>query len=104
MLLHNETVNVGDRVYDISYNRGYGTVFLIRDNKIHVRFPRSNVTFSENGIQSGGVRQTLFWDVPVIFAPSKDDANWIARKDFHEQMFALLDQYKTVISPYNKVN
>lgn len=92
MKLHNEDVEVGDRVYDISVKRGYGKVVLVRDNAIEVQFNRnSKVIFNTDGIQSGQDKATLFWERPLIIAPSKDDLKTSKKQAIVKNLFEFLD-------------
>jgi hypothetical protein len=86
MELHNETVFLNDRVYDIV--RNYGTVVQITANMIEVQFPQMKVSYDTLGVQRGKSTVTLYWDKPYILAPVKNSDHWTEKK---KKFDAILD-------------
>lgn len=76
MKLHGENVVVGDDVFDVSINRGTGTVASISQRGIEVAFGLVRVFYASNGVQSGRGRATLFWHDPVFVIPRKKEEHW----------------------------
>lgn len=82
MILDNEIVQQGDKVYDIFYKEGIVT--LVRQGEIDVRFVTStgntkHMTYLGNGVYAGNKR--LFWKDPIIVYPPKNDDKWVYIKN-----------------------
>lgn len=101
MLLHGEQVFKGDRVYDISANRGYGYVVDYTDNVLNVAFGDRKIPYMTNGVQRGMKNPTLFWNVPVIVAPKKNEKHWTERQAMYDSMFRIFEQYKQLTNEAN---
>lgn len=71
--INNESVNIGDKVYDIT--QGWGTVTAITLGDIIVKFKNGlRITYDTEG-NYGGIRR-LFWDNPIVVEPTKDQQLW----------------------------
>lgn len=72
-LINNESVRVGDRVYDIVH--GYGQVLDTSFNNIVVRFDGGiRVAYDKYGYYGG--KRRLYWHNPIVVEPTKDDKLW----------------------------
>lgn len=96
MLLHGDKISVGDRVFDISANRGFGFVKRIYDNLIEVEFKRLKIKYNEEGIQNGKDWPTLFWTIPVVIKPNKDETMWHQRQQLVDKFLSIVDEYKDI--------
>ena len=77
MNLHEDKLELGDRVYDVSVGRGFGEVIRIEEGGyFQVRFDRYSVNFDSRGIQQGKREVTLYWNRPLIVKPRKNDTSW----------------------------
>lgn len=94
MELNNEKVFLNDRVFDISPNRGYGTVTRITEDHIEVKFSRSSVRYDSDGVQAGRDWQTLFWDKPLIIKPMKEEHNWVQKVNMIDDFYEMMTKYK----------
>jgi non-homologous end joining protein Ku len=92
MNLHNEIVNLGDKVYD--YNRGYGEVVAFRENIVEIDFSSVRASYDTNGIQKGRKVQTLFWDKPYVLSPIKNGDGWIKLKEKFDAIHNLVKSFK----------
>lgn len=92
MFLHEDQVELYDRVYDVSTGRGYGIVTRIRQNTFEVRFSRYTLTYTPDGIQTGKTVPTLYWDVPVVLKPRKHDNNTQKRQELIARFFELIGE------------
>lgn len=97
MKLNGETIFVNDRVFDISTQRGYGKVTRIMDNTFEVKFDRYSVVYDSDGIQTGKLWQTLFWEKPLIINPSKNEQNWSTKRELVGEFFKIVKDYKDFI-------
>lgn len=97
MFFHNEEIYNGDRVFDISMNRGYGNVIRVLDKKFEVRFARISVFYDSQGVQQGKSRPTLFWDQPLVINPTKDEYNWAIKRDLIAEFLKLVDKSKEIL-------
>lgn len=97
MKLHGETVNVGDRVFDITTNRGYGTVVSVKNSSFEVKFQTLSAIYNKDGIQNGRPWRTLFWDKPLIVNPMKDEGSSARKHEMVKTMFDLLKEYQGLV-------
>lgn len=92
MQLHEETVRLNDRVYDIV--RNYGIVVQITATHIEVQFPEVKVAYDHLGIQRGKSVVTLYWDKPYILAPTKNSDHWTEKKKKFDALLNIVnDKY-----------
>lgn len=96
MKLDNDNIFVGDRVFDISINRGYGIVTTVYENSIEVKFERFKGLYDEKGFQFGKNWKTLFWNKPLVVAPSKDEVLWSKKQELVESFMSIVDHYKDI--------
>ena len=96
MNFNNEPVYVGDRVFDVSINKGYGEVIRVNKDSFEVKFPRFVLTYTENGFQTSKDRQTLYWDKPLVISPSKEENNWAIKRGMVADFFKLINEAKKV--------
>lgn len=89
--LHNETVTVGDTVFDTSVTRGLGKVFNVLNDSIEVHFESGNrATYNTNGVQRGKSRVSLFWHDPVFLVPMKSEKYWALQREISKSMYLTL--------------
>lgn len=77
MEMDGETINAGDKVFDLLY--GSGTVIeLLPVNRFRVTFPSKihGLVYDVNGVGVRYSRRTLFWYDPVFTAPPKNPVLW----------------------------
>lgn len=96
MKLDDENIIVGDRVFDISINRGYGIVTTIFENSIEVKFERFKGVYDSRGYQTGKNWKTLFWNKPLIIAPTKDEGMWSKKQKLVEDFMSIVNHYKEI--------
>lgn len=94
MLLHEETVNRGDEVYDLV--RGRGVVYSIADTMFEVDFGNVRVYYSTDGIQRGKAVETLFWSEPYVIAPKKSELDTQRFKARFEAIDAFIETLRTI--------
>jgi hypothetical protein len=78
MIMDGDTVNVGDKVYDVFY--GDGTVSeLLVDNRARVIFRTKpyGLVFGDNGVGVRYTQRTLYWHDPILMAPPKNVRLWL---------------------------
>ena len=97
MKLNGEIVNLQDRVFDISVQRGFGRVIKISSNYIEVKFSNTTVRYDEDGIQLNKDWQTLFWTKPLVMIPVKSESRWHVRKELFDKFLNLVQDYKDYI-------
>ena len=91
MIFHEDTVVIGDKVFDI--NRGNGVVISVTDRLFEVEFKTVRTFYDTNGVQKDKVTQTLFWHKPFIIAPRKNE---VATRDLKRKFDAILELVKTI--------
>jgi len=99
MNLHDDRLELGDRVYDVSIGRGFGEVIQINDNNSYfqVRFASYSVNYTSNGIQQGKSEQTLYWGRPLIIKPRKDEQQWAKKSELVGKFFNLVRDYSEFV-------
>lgn len=90
MIFHEDTVLVGDKVFDV--NRGAGVVINVTEKLFEVNFGYVRIFYDEKGVQKDKVLQTLFWNKPYVIAPRK---NQIFAQEQIRRFNAVLDLIKT---------
>ena len=88
MQFDNETLYLDDRMFDIT--RGYGKVIQLKENILELDFQGRKVAYTLEGVQRGKTYRTLFWDVPYILAPSKNEAHWTVKREKFNAIVAIL--------------
>lgn len=83
MLLHNEKVNKGDKVYDLL--EGVGTVVVADNTSIGVQFGNAGMySYNSVGSRVGNTPSRfppmLYWQNPIVVIPVKGDKRWEAMK------------------------
>lgn len=95
MKLHDELVVYGDSVYDISVDRGYGTVIKISSKIFEVRFDNGkNIVYNYSGKQKGKSTVTLYWNKPFILPPNKNENISSKKQEILLSMLDLMKSYK----------
>lgn len=89
MQLDNSTIVLNDTLYDIA--RGYGKAIVVSTTSVEIQFTDRRVTYTAGGMQRGKTNRTLFWDVPYIMAPKKNDSHWTAKKVKFDAILALIE-------------
>lgn len=76
--LDNDTVNVGDSVYDLRYGNGTVVGFDMSRRTISVKFvtPNTTLNYEESGRRGEKFKRSLYWHNPIIAAPMKSDIFW----------------------------
>lgn len=97
MIFHNAPVKIGDRVFDISVNRGYGKVIRVLDDSIEVKFPRYSLSYDGMGVQNGKDWPTLYWDRPLVIAPAKEEFNWAIKRGIVDKFFKIIEDSKGIM-------
>jgi hypothetical protein len=91
MLLYEDTIEKGDKVFDL--NRGHGVVTEITEKLFEVDFKSIRVYYGSNGVQKSKVARTLFWSEPYIISPRKDASLTL---EINRQFDAILSLIKTL--------
>lgn len=94
MNFHGEPIYTGDRVFDISVNRGYGKVIKVEETYFQVKFEKFSVNFSGAGVQQGKDTCTLYWDKPLIIKPVKNDIKTAQRTALVYEFIDTVSRYK----------
>lgn len=94
MNLHGDEIKIGDRVFDISSNRGYGEVTSIYDTTFEVKYQRYKIHYDEEGIQSNRDWTTLFWTRPLIVKPNKNESSWSKKQFLVEKVLEVIEELK----------
>ncbi len=97
MRLNGEIVNLNDRVFDISVQRGFGKVIRISENYFEVKFSNTTVRYDESGSQVGKEWQTLFWTRPMIVPPVKDEQNWNVKREMVDAIIQIVRDYRDYV-------
>lgn len=94
MNLHDDKLELGDRVYDVSVGRGFGDVIRIDEGTLfQVRYARYSVNYDEQGVQQGKAETTLYWGKPLIIKPRKLEQNWKKKQDLVGVFFETVKAY-----------
>lgn len=94
MKLHDDKLELGDRVYDVSVGRGFGEVIEITESSyFQVRFSRYSINYTPDGVQQGKAEQTLYWSKPLVIQPRKNEQRWQKKKDLVQEFFTLVKNY-----------
>lgn len=95
MNLHEQSVVVGDKVYDLLEQ--WGTVTRVDDfsNLITVKFNgRQFYSYNEAGVRKGNTPSRfpamLYWQDPIVMIPVKGDAKWEAMKGLFLEAYQVL--------------
>ena len=94
MNLHDDKLELGDRVYDVSVGRGFGEVIQITEGAyFQVRFAAYSVNYTETGVQQGKSEQTLYWTKPLIVKPRKGEGQWRKKAELLDEFYVLVKKY-----------
>lgn len=100
MLFHGEVVEVGDRVFDVSAKRGFGRVYRVNEASFEVEFTSSHrlkLIYDTDGKAKGESRTTLYWNVPVVLKPTKDEHTWNQQQELLDAIITFAGQYSKII-------
>jgi len=97
MRFHGDDLLLGDRVYDVSANRGWGTVISVSEGKFQVRFATFSVNYDTNGVQQGHPRVTLYWSPPLVIIPRKRDSHTFKKNELVQRFLDTVREYSEFI-------
>lgn len=84
MNLHNQRVEIGDKVYDLLEGEG-SVIDTDNDTQLTVKFSgQSYYSYNSTGQRMGGTPSRfpplLYWQNPIVMIPVKGDKKWNAMK------------------------
>lgn len=89
--ISNESVSLGDKVYDVA--QGQGEVISLMMDDITVKFKNGRrITYDKTG-HYAGIRR-LYWHNPVIIEPSKNKIMWDTIQNILYTFLKFLEQSK----------